>query len=101
MGVVAPAAAADGEGGSEEPWAPACAEVASPDAPVVAPEAPVASLEAPFDVPAAWPGTAVALAVALDVDCDDVGSGPQATCVPVTGRRPSISPVSVAITFLG
>jgi len=44
-------------------------------------------------------GTATASAVALDVATVD--SEPQATCLPVTGRRPSVSPVSVAITSLG
>ena len=40
-----------------------------------------------------------ALAVALETATVD--SEPHATCLPVTGRRPSVRPVSVAITPLG
>src|SRR5690348_8678697 len=50
-----------------------------------------------FDAPDDSP-VAVAFAVALD----RVGSSaPQPTCLPVTGRRASISPVSVATTERG
>jgi len=71
---VAAAAAAAGDSGAVEPGVPA-------------PE-----------VLADLPGRAVALAVALEAEA---GSGFQATFLPVSGSRPSIRPVSVAITPLG
>ena len=46
----------------------------------------------------AW--SCVVLAVALEADCA-AGNGFHATRLPVTGKRPSIRPVSVAITPLG
>ncbi len=50
--------------------------------------------------------TGVAPAVALEPEASAEGLGavesaPQATCLPDTGRRPSIRPVSVAITVFG
>jgi len=49
----------------------------------------------------AAPATAFAFAVALDGDGAAGSSAPHDTCLPVTGRRASTRPVSVAITDLG
>lgn len=51
---------------------------------------------------AALLGTAVAPAASLEVEEDDAPTGLlQTSRLPVTGRRPSMSPVNVAITVFG
>ena len=82
------AAAAAGAGAAVEPGVAALAPVGAES---FAP-APLATAEAP--------------AVALDPEAIDDGLGavesePHATRLPVTGRRPSMRPVSVAITPFG
>jgi hypothetical protein len=85
-----------GEGAGTEPGTePAAVVVESLCA--TDPAAAFASLEPVFDLLA----TAFAFAVALDGDAGAGSSGPQETCLPVTGRRASTRPVSVAITALG
>ena len=76
------AAAAAGAGAAVEPGEPAGEPAAAPDPLAVSPL------------------SGVALPVAVELD-GVVGSVFQATCLPVTGMRPSIRPVSVAITALG
>src|SRR5436309_8558874 len=60
----------------------------------------VAALPTPLD--ACVGDTAVAPAVPLEAaPLTASGTGPHARCLPVTGRRPSTRPVSVAITERG
>src|ERR1019366_1746333 len=90
-------AAAVGEGAGTEPGTDAAAafEPLVPAEPAGTALAALAALEPIF----ALPVTAFAFAVALEAD---VGSSePHATCLPVTGKRASTRPVSVAITDLG
>src|SRR5580704_11758847 len=78
-------------------FAPAAAPAAAGDSGAADAAPGVAALEAP----AATDGTAAAPAVALEAGTAGVLIAVQATCLPVTGRRPSIRPVSVAITAFG
>ncbi len=91
---LAAAAAAVGDGAGAEPGTLVAAAAGLGAAPAGVVEAAPAGAGA-----AAVPVSAVAPAVALDGDA--AGSGSQATCLPVTGRRPSTRPVSVAITAFG
>ena len=50
---------------------------------------------------ALWGETALAPAVAVEADSAAASGRTQETFVPLTGRRPSIRPVSVAITTFG
>src|SRR5271168_1006186 len=98
--LAAPDPAAVGDGAGTEPGTdPAAVVVESLCAVEPAAGAPV-SLDPVSGLPAT---TALAFAVALDGDAE-AGAGssaPQEICLPVTGRRASTRPVSVAITDLG
>jgi hypothetical protein len=80
------AAAAAGAAAGDEPGVPACAA-----------EPLLEAGDAAFVAVEASP-SAAAFPVALD---GEAAAGAQATCLPVSGRRPSVRPVRVAITLRG